>query len=435
MPKLYFPKDFLWGAATSAHQVEGNNHNDWSEWEKENVPRLAREAESVFSHVPGWKERFGAEAADPQNYISGAAADHYHRYEQDFDIAKSLGHNAHRFSIEWSRIEPEEGKFDEAAIEHYRTVLLALRARGIEPIITLWHWTNPVWIETQYGGWENPAVGDRFLKFTECVVNRYKDLVHYWTVFNEPNTFVGLGYITSVRPPQRKSIWRARRAIKTFNQTHKRVYTLIHSLQPEAKVVLSHWLALTRPLPDTWINRCFIPLIDYLRNWQFFKGLENFCDIIGVQFYRIDYVRVSFCWGAWGPLKLTPLGKWQNDMGWDLEPEALEQLLRRVFNRFKKPIIITENGLADHDDTSREKFIKKTVQAIHTAISHGIPVKGYFHWSLLDNFEWSEGYWPEFGLVHVDRTTQERIIRPSALAYTKICQENALELPDSAPEN
>src|SRR3989338_2285694 len=357
MPKLYFPKDFLWGAATSAHQVEGNNHNDWSEWEKENVPRLAREAESVFSHVPGWKERFGAEAADPQNYISGAAADHYHRYEQDFDIAKSLGHNAHRFSIEWSRIEPEEGKFDEAAIEHYRTVLLALRARGIEPIITLWHWTNPVWIETQYGGWENPAVGDRFLKFTECVVNRYKDLVHYWTVFNEPNTFVGLGYITSVRPPQRKSIWRARRAIKTFNQTHKRVYTLIHSLQPEAKVVLSHWLALTRPLPDTWINRC------------------------------------------------------------------------------KKPIIITENGLADHDDTSREKFIKKTVQAIHTAISHGIPVKGYFHWSLLDNFEWSEGYWPEFGLVHVDRTTQERIIRPSALAYTKICQENALELPDSAPEN
>lgn len=427
MSQLRFPKGFLWGAATSSHQVEGNNRNDWSEWEKQNAERLAKESESVFGRVPGWQERFGSEAADPKNYISGAAADHWNRYEEDFDILEKLNLNAYRFSIEWSRVEPEEGKFDEEAIAHYRKMLEALRKREIEPMITLWHWTNPVWVETHYGGWENPAVGDRFLKFTERVVNEYEDLVHYWAVFNEPNTFVGLGYITSVRPPQRRSILRARQAIKTFNQTHKKVYTLIHSLQPEAKVVLSHWLALTRPLPNTWISKCFIPLIDYLRNWQFFKGLENFCDIIGVQFYRIDYVKVSFHGGAWGPIKLAPLGIWQNDMGWDLEPEAIEQLLHRVFDRFKKPIVITENGLADRDDISREKFIRKTIQALHRAISRGIPVQGYFHWSLLDNFEWSEGYWPEFGLVHVDRATQKRTVRPSALSYAKICEANALE--------
>lgn len=428
MPKLQFPKDFLWGAATSSHQVEGNNHNDWSEWEKANAPRLAREAESIFGHVPGWKKRFDKEAAHPENYISGIAANHWNRYEEDFDILKTLNLNAYRFSIEWSRIEPIEGKFDEAAITHYRKMLEALRTRGIEPVVTLWHWTNPIWIETQYGGWENPAVGEKFLRFAKRIVSEYKNLSSYWAIFNEPNTFVGLGYITSIRPPQRRSFWRARRAIKTFNQTHKKVYTLIHSLQPDAKVILSHWLALTRPLPDTWINRSLIPLLDYLRNWQFFKGLENFCDIIGVQFYRIDYVKVSLGKGTWGPVKLTPLGKWQNDMGWDLEPEAIEQLLSTVYKRLKKPIIITENGLADCDDTSREKFITKTIEALHKAISHGVPVKGYFHWSLLDNFEWSEGYWPRFGLVAVDRTTQTRTIRPSALAYAKICKENALEV-------
>lgn len=431
MPTLHFPKGFLWGAATSSHQVEGNNHNDWSEWEKANASRLAHEAKSVFGSVPGWQERFGAEAADPKNYISGAAADHWNRYEEDFDILKELHLNAYRFSIEWSRIEPEEGRWDENAIAHYRKMLEALRTRGIEPIITLWHWTNPVWVETAYGGWENPAVGEKFLRFAERIVSEYRDLAHYWAVFNEPNTFVGLGYITAIRPPARKSIWRARQAIKTFQLTYKKTYALIHSLQPESKVILSHWLALTRPLPDTWIHRCLIPLIDYLRNWQFFKGLENFCDIIGVQFYRIDYVKASFRWGAWGPFELTQLGKWQNDMGWDLEPAALEQLLRRVFDRFKKPIIITENGLADRDDINRAEFISKTAMAIHAAISHGVPVRGYFHWSLLDNFEWSEGYWPRFGFVHIDRATQKRTIRPSALAYAKICETNALEMEGS----
>ncbi len=424
MSQLKFPDGFLWGAATSSHQVEGNNHNDWSEWEHKNAERLARESEKTFSRNPHWK-KFEREATDPESYISGAACDHYTRFREDFDLAKSLNHNTHRFSIEWSRIEPEEGKFDEKEIEHYRQVIHALRERGMEPFVTLWHWTNPTWIETKYGNWENPEVGEKFLRFAERMVSEYQDLVTFWAIFNEPNTFVGRGYIQANRPPARRSIWRARHAIKNFNDTHKKVYTMIHRLQPNATVVLSHWFAFMRPYQNQWLARLIIPMLNHFRNGQFFGDLENYCDAIGVQFYRVDYIRVGG-WGSWGPVSPVPLGKWQNDLGWDLEPEAIQPILEGL-KKYHKPLYITESGLADASDTSRELFIQKTLHAIHRAITNGVDVKGYFHWSLLDNFEWSEGYWPRFGLIAVDRTTQTRTIRPSARAYAQICQDNALE--------
>lgn len=427
MTKLQFPKNFFWGAATSSHQVEGNNNNDWSEWEKENAERLAKESPSTFAWNPHWK-KFEQEATDPKSYISGIACDHYNRFQEDFDLAKSLHHNAHRFSIEWSRIEPEEGKFDEKEIEHYRQILLALREHGMEPFVTLWHWTNPTWIETEYGNWENPEVGAKFLRFAERMVSEYKDLVTFWAIFNEPNTFVGRGYIQANRPPARRSFWRARKAIRNFNDTHQKVYTMIHKQQPNATVVLSHWFAFMRPYKNQLLSRLFIPALNYFRNGQFFSKLENYCDAIGVQFYRVDYIRVGR-WGAWGPISPIPLGKWQNDLGWDLEPEAIESVLHSVAH-YGKPIYITESGLADAEDKNRLPFIQKTLGAVHRAIEKGVPVRGYFHWSLLDNFEWSEGYWPRFGLISVDFHTQKRTVRPSALAYAKVCQENALEIAD-----
>jgi beta-glucosidase len=425
MPKLEFPQGFLWGAATSSHQVEGSNHNDWSEWEKQNAERLAHESEKTFAWNPRWK-KFKEEATDPACYISGQACDHYNRFREDFDLAKELGHNAHRFSIEWSRIEPEEGKFDEKEIEHYRQVLIALRERNIEPFVTLWHWTNPLWIETHYGGWENPEVGEKFLRFAEKIVSEYKDTVHFWAIFNEPNTFVGRGYVLADRPPARRSFWRAHKATKNFNQTHKKVYAMIHRLQPNATVILSHWFAFMRPYKNQFLSRLAIPILNYFRNGQFFRGLKNYCDAIGVQFYRVDYIRVAG-WGAWGPVAPVALGIWQNDLGWDLEPEAI-QLVLEGLKKYQKPIYITESGLADSGDVNRSAFIQKTLSAVHRAISNGVPVKGYFHWSLLDNFEWSEGYWPRFGLVAIDFATQKRTPRPSALAYAKICKENALEI-------
>src|SRR3990172_4361676 len=187
-----FPKGFYWGSATSAHQVEGDNVNDWSEWEKENAERLAKEAENKFGHLPNWSD-IKEQAQSPQNYISGRACDHYNRYEEDFDIAKSLGHNAHRFSIEWSRIEPEEGKFNEKEIEHYRKVIKALKKRDIEPFVTLWHWTNPNWIR-DLGGWENKKTVEYFLRYVRRIFNEYNDLVKFWIPVNEPGTQVSLGY-------------------------------------------------------------------------------------------------------------------------------------------------------------------------------------------------------------------------------------------------
>ncbi len=424
MKKLEFPQNFFWGAATAAHQVEGGNHNDWSEWEKANADRLARESEQTFSWNPHWNT-FRSEATNPNTYISGAACEHYSRYKSDFDLAASLGHNAHRFSIEWSRIEPREGEFDEAAIEHYQQVILALRARGMEPFVTLWHWTNPTWVETQYGNWENPAVGAKFLRFAERMVSEYKDIVAFWAIFNEPNTFVGRGYISANRPPARRSIWRARRAIKNFNHTHKLVYTMIHTRQPNATVILSHWFAFMHPYQNQLLARLIIPLLNYFRNGQFFHGLEGYCDAIGVQFYRVDYIRVGG-WGAWGPVAPIPLGVWQNDLGWDLEPGAIQPVLESL-SKYHKPIYITESGLADAHDTSRARFLRETLAAVHRAITNGSDVRGYFHWSLLDNFEWSEGYWPRFGLVAVDRVTQTRTIRPSARAYAEACKTNSLE--------
>ncbi len=424
MSKLNFPEGFLWGAATSSHQVEGGNHNDWSEWEKQNATRLAQESEKTFSWNPHW-EKFRLEATNPASYISGIACDHYNRFREDFDMAKDLGHNTHRFSIEWSRIEPEEGKFDEKEIEHYRQVIEALRARNIEPFLTLWHWTNPVWVETKYGNWENPEVGEKFLRFAERMVQEYQPLVKFWAIFNEPNTFVGRGYIQANRPPARRSVWRAHRAIRNFNRTHKKVYTMIHSLQPNAVVILSHWFAFMRPYQNQFLSRLLIPVLNYFRNGQFFHNLENYCDAIGVQFYRVDYIKVGG-WGTWGPVAPITLGQWQNDLGWDLEPEAI-QLVLEGLKKYQKPIYITESGLADSEDADRSAFIQKTLSAVHRAILNGVPVKGYFHWSLLDNFEWSEGYWPRFGLIAVDFATQKRTPRPSATIYAEICRSNSLD--------
>ncbi len=194
----------MWGAAPSAHQVEGGNRNDWNEWESANAERLAAEAEKNFGHLAVWP-MIQKEAKRPENYISGAACDHYHRFREDFDIAKSLGHNAHRFSIEWSRIEPEEGKFDEKEIEHYREVINAIRERGMEPSVTLWHWTNPIWVRDQ-GGWKNPKTVTAYVRFAKYIMEQFQTSVQYWQPFNEPNLYTALGYITGAQPPGENNI-------------------------------------------------------------------------------------------------------------------------------------------------------------------------------------------------------------------------------------
>lgn len=425
-----FPDGFLWGSATSSHQVEGGNHNDWSEWEKKNAVRLARESSKHFSQFPSW-EFIQKEAEDPKNYLSGNACDHYHHYEEDFDIAASLGHNAHRFSIEWSRIEPEEGVFDEQEIEHYRNVLLALRKRNIEPFVTLWHWTIPVWL-AQKGGWENKHSVEHFLRYAEKIVTEYRDLVRFWMPLNEPGTFVGMSYIQGAFPPQKRlALFAANRVFKNLMRTYRKTYSLIKKYDPDSIVGMSHYAVYMFPSTSSLANKLLVKILDYIRNWRFLDSINQTNDFIGIQYYHTDCIAFAplgnGTWGFINKKEINPWGKNRTDMGWDIYPEGMYHLLRRAA-KYKKPIYITENGLADMRDALREDFIKENLLQVHRAITEGVDIRGYFYWSLLDNFEWNKGYWPRFGLISFNKNTLKRTIRPSAYSYKKICDTNTLEI-------
>ncbi|MDP3963515.1 MAG: glycoside hydrolase family 1 protein [bacterium] len=419
---LEFPKGFLWGAATAAHQVEGNTHNDWTEWERMNAERLAKEAQKRHNGDASW--RF-PEAFNPQNYISGRACDHYNRFAEDFDIAKSLGHNAHRFSIEWSRVEPEEGVFDEKAIAHYREVLLALRQRGIEPFVTLWHFTNPSWFAKK-GGWERKENIDAFLRYVARVVDRL-DGVRYWIVINEPTVYTGAAYIGGLFPPQRKSLFTAFLVLKNLLTAHRRAYALLHRRREERIYVgTSHNLHYFVPYRRWWIpDHLAVAFVTYIADLYQLRIVRRHCDFIGLNYYFRDVIKFVLGGGAYGLADRVNPNQIVSDLGWDMYPRGIYQVLIRL-RRYQKPIYITENGVADAYDEKRADFIHEHLQWVHKAIAEGADVRGYFHWSLLDNFEWDKGFWPRFGLVEMDYKTLERKIRPSARVYQRICAMNAL---------
>ena len=420
MPTFRFPQGFLWGSATSSHQVEGHTHNDWSEWEKKHAERLAREAHLKFGHLPHWEQRRPV-AEDPANYISGAACDHYNRFREDFDIARELGHTAHRFSLEWSRIEPEEGRFDEAAIQHYREVLEALRERGIEPFITLWHWTNPVWI-AEMGGVENKKFAERFERYTRFVAGRLGDLVKFWVTLNEPTSIIGAAYWNGNWPPQKKSLLSAYRVYHVLAEAHNRAFHAIHENDPDAQVGFANILQSFVPYKkDSWSDRVTVTLAHFFTNKYMLRLTRDHNDFLTVQYYfhtRLRFIR-----------RTHNLDHPESDLGWEIYPEGIYHILRWL-KRYNLPIYITENGLADDVDSRRAEFIRNHLCWIHKAISEGVDVRGYFHWSLLDNFEWDKGFWPRFGLVAVDYATQARTLRESARIYAEICRTNTLVLAD-----
>lgn len=402
--KLEFPKGFLWGSATSSHQVEGGNFNDWTEWEKKNADKLVRKAKT-FWH--GRQKKKFPEMFESKNYISDKACDHYNRYEQDFDIVKELGHNAHRFSIEWSRIEPEEGKFDEKEIRHYKDVVEALRARGIEPLVTLYHWTMPVWFAKK-GGWLNKDAYKYFERYVNKVVSQLSKLnsnscVNFWVTINEPQIYSFNSFLKGVRPPQMKNPFRYYKVLKNLVLAHKKAYRVIKKINPGAQVGIG----------KNNIYFEYTSFVDYFWNRWFLNKIKKHQNFIGLQYY------FHSCLFGNKSESVT-------DMGWEIYPKGIYHVLKEL-KRYKKPIYITENGLADADDSRREKFIKEHLQWVHKSIEGGVDVRGYFYWSLLDNFEWDKGYWPRFGLVEVNFETQERKIRPSAYKYAEICKNNTLD--------
>jgi len=401
MAKFEFPRNFFWGAATSAHQVEGNNHNDWTEWEYLNAKRLTLNAQK--KNWPDYILKNYPNPLQEENYISGCACDHYHRFHEDFDIVKSLGHNAHRFSIEWSRIEPEEGKWNEKEIEHYHQVISALHERGIEPFITLWHWTNPVWVAKQ-GGWANKKTVGDFARYVNKLVRSegFVD-VKFWVTLNETNVYTGHGYWNGSWPPGKRSLLKYLKTNHHLSQAHIEAYKIIKSANPKAEIGIAHSMIYFTKFPAGLKN--------FIYNHFFLRSIKEYQNFVGVNYYFSDR-------------KTIERSEFNN---WPIDSDGFYHVLKEAA-KYGKPVYVTENGIADAEDKKRGKYITDHFAAMHKAISEGVDVRGYLYWSLLDNFEWSSGFWPRFGLVEVDYKTMERKIRQSAYEYAKIAKVNAVDL-------
>lgn len=392
-------KQFFWGVATSAHQVEGGLSNDWTEWEKKNAEVLAREARSRVwpRHI---LERFPS-PLDLENYRSGRATDHYNRFRDDIRLARDMGVSAYRFSIEWSRVEPEEGKFNNEAIEHYRAVIRALRENGLEPFVTLWHFAHPVWFSKK-GGWESKTATRDFLRFVERLADEFKNDVSFWIILNEPALWAADAYLFGSKPPGERSFSSLVRVYFSLARTQRRAYAVLKKINPAFEIGIAESM-------EYCAHAGIRALWDYFRNFFFISRVLTSIDFIGVNYYK----RVGF-WGK-------DAGQ-VSDMGWELYPEGLGYFLRAAA-RFGKPLYVTENGIADARDEKRADFIRRHIDEVIRARADGVAVKGYFHWSLLDNFEWSDGFWPRFGLFEVNYKTQERIPRESVRVYRELIKK------------
>jgi len=407
-----FPKRFLWGASTSAHQVEGGLHNNWSVWELENAKSLAQAAPYKISHLPIWPE-VKDDASDPENYVSGKATDHYNRYELDFDIAQKLNFNAFRFSIEWSRIEPEEGKWDLDEIQHYREYITALKKRGIEPMATLFHWTMPMWF-VKMGGFEKSANVKYFVRYAEKILQELGQDLRYITTINEPDTVIVHGYVTLEHPPQKHSYWKAFWVYRNLLKGHKEVYKMGKRMSRRFKIGFTKSYAWLRAGDDRKITKLAVRGDFWLRDDLVLAYVGRKTDFLGLNYYFSDrHIGI----------KVDNTQENLSDLGWEMRPDDLEHVIRRLA-KHKKPIIVTESGVADKNDDYRQWWILRSILAIHAAMKHGADVLGYLHWAMIDNFEWAYGHWPRFGLVEVDyKDNFKRKVRKSAIWYGSVIKK------------
>ena len=415
---MSFPKEFLIGAATAAHQVEGNNRNS-DYWAQEQME---------FSSF---------------NEPSGDACDHYNRYEEDIKLLADAGLNAYRFSVEWARIEPKPGVYDETEIAHYRKVLECCRAHGVEPIVTMHHFTSPKWLIEQ-GGWEAEETVGKFAAYCRYVAERLGDLMHYVCTINEANMGIQIAAISKrflmmmqknesaegkvqvgvnlENPMMERMKKQAAENMQVFGTPQPQVFVAPRTPEGDLLVMRAHQAAkkaMKEVKPDLQIgitlslhdiqaqpggeqeaerewDEEFLHYLPYIRDDDFF-GVQN-------------YTRTLM--GPEGSLPV-PEGAETTQMGYEFYPQALGHVLRAVHEKLPIPLMVTENGVAVSDDTRREAFIKEALAGVQGCIDDGIPVLGYCHWSLMDNFEWQKGYSMTFGLIAVDRATQRRLPKPS----------------------
>jgi beta-glucosidase len=398
-----WPPGFLWGTVTAAHQIEGGNTNDWSRFEGE-PGRIAN------------GER------------SGRAVDSWNRMAEDVALMAALKANAYRFSIEWSRLEPTEGVWDEAGWARYRELVERLREARITPMVTLLHFSLPLWLADR-GGATAPDFADRFARFAAEAAKRLSPQVDLWCTVNEPNVQMYQGYVEGVWPPGKKSRAEATSAFAGLLRAHARAAAALHAQNPKACVGVAMNLIAFEPASRWWLP-------DWLAargagdafDWAFYDAiragrvrfsvpgfpsvdeplaeLAGSVDYFGANYYRRD--RVHFSPSAPGLVALLPVTGARSDLGWEIHPEGLLGILRQASARYGLPVYVTENGIADQKGSMRDDYIRGHAYALSRALAEGIPVRGYFHWSLMDNFEWAEGFRPRFGLYRVDYPSLDR---------------------------
>lgn len=418
----HFPKGFLWGSATASHQVEGSNtYNNWSAWE-EQVGRI----------------RMGHKAGLACDWWGG-------RWKEDFDRAAETGQNAHRLSIEWSRVQPRQDLWDESAIDYYRQMLRGLDQRGLTPLVTLHHFTDPLWL-TEMGGWENDETPALFEKFVAKMVDALKEFCRTWVTINEPNVYTIMGYLYTAFPPGKNDLKSCFPVLKNMIRGHAAAYRAIHSLQPDASVGIAlnyqsfqpahpwlpwdHWLArfvhsnFNASFPNALASGKFKFAFQSIslpeaRNTQDFFGLNYYTrQMAAVNLFRNKdlFIHLSHPKDA----EISDTGHMAN------VPQGFYEAMKFA-KSFGIPIYITENGVEDADDNLRPRYLIQHVHQMWRAVNFNWPIKGYFHWSLVDNFEWERGWTQRFGLWGLDLETQARTRRTSVDVYEAICRENGID--------
>lgn len=416
------------GCATAATQIEGGDINsNWYFWSMEGKIK--------------------------NNESSLVACDHYNRYPEDIEILSQLNQEIYRMSIEWSRIEPMEGRWSEEGIAHYVDEIRLLKEKGIQPLVTLHHFSCPQWLQEK-GAWTNPKVVNYFSRFVKKVVIFLGDMVSEYCTINEPNVFANDTYIDGKYPPGKKDDMKSYfKASKHMILAHLKSYQLIHQLRKErgfkgeTKVGFAHHLAALRVKGKNPLTNLSRMTMDYSFHSIFFKGMVEgklsfpmghgypfgkgiFCDFLGINYYSRHIIKSTMNLATlFGEVTVEEgLGENQyNDLGWEIYPKGLGEVLRPVYKKYQLPIYITENGIPDEKDEKRAKFIYDHLKTVAELMEEGIDIQRFYYWSLLDNLEWNDGYGPRFGLVEVNYDTQERRIRESARFYSRLCAKKKMK--------
>ena len=416
---FHFPRGFLWGTATSAHQVEGGNtNNQWWNWEQQPGRILNGDK-------------------------SGAACDWWNgRWREDMDRAAEYGQNAHRLSVEWSRIQPSFEEWDEDALDRYIEIIRGLAERNITPFVCLHHFSDPIWLSSA-GGWENDQVVNLFEKYVSKTVETLKNYVSYWVTINEPNVYAFNSYLLGQFPPGKKDIPSTLRVLRNLIRGHAAAYHTIHRIQPTARVGIAHQFRGAYPAKSWSIfDRLAVSIMKDLFNESFPRTLSSGVfrtilglqripeakdtqDYIGVNYYTSDRISLNLREPGFIHRDFRPNSLLSNTGFIANEPEGIYEAIEWA-RKFGKPIIISENGIDDPEDSIRPGYLFEHLHQVWRAVNFNYPVKGYFHWTLVDNFEWERGWTQRFGLWELDTESQARTKRKSADLFADIIQENGV---------